>query len=234
MANIYDDVELLQNQVAALQSTVTLLNSRLTDVEALDGQMLIEGTDLNDLECGRYIIPTVAIAQSLLNAPTSATSFTGIVEVYCGGSTGQKIQKYTICRKDEKLYFERCYYTNAWGSWKVFDATDTGWQNLTLTSGIVSYADTQVPQYRKVGSTVFIRGAVKNVLALGILATLPAGYRPTTTITFIQSTSLRTGGFPMFARYTINAAGEIKLEAISDGASFGDSKWFPISTCFEI
>lgn len=234
MSNIYDDVTELQSQVAALQTTVTLLNSRLTNVEALDGQTLIEGTNLNDLECGRYIIPTVAIAQSLLNAPTSATNYTGMVEVYCGGSGGQKIQKYTICRKDEKLYFERCYYSNTWGAWKVFDATDTGWQSIPLTSGIVSYADTQVPQYRKTGSTVFIRGAVKNVLALGVLATLPTGCRPPATISFIQNTSLRDGDFPMFARFTINAAGEIKLEAISDGASFGESKWFPISTCFEI
>lgn len=234
MSNIYDDVAELQTQVATLQSTVTLLNSRLTKAEALDGQMLISGTDLNNLECGRYIIPTVAIAQSLLNAPTSATNYTGIVEVYCGGNGGQKIQKYTICRKDEKLYFERAYYTNAWGAWKVFDATDTGWQSLPLTTGIAVYADSQVPQYRKIGNTVFIRGAVKNVLALGIIATLPAGYRPTSTITFIQSTSLRTGNFPMFARYTINAAGEIRLEAISDGASFGESKWFPLMTAFTI
>lgn len=234
MSNIYDDVALLQEQVAALESTATLLNSRLTKVEALDGQMLISGTDLNDLECGRYIIPTVAIAQSLLNAPTSATSYTGMLEVYCGGNAGQKIQKYTICRKDEKFYFERSYYSNAWGAWKVFDGTDTGWLNLPLTTGIAVYADSQVPQYRKIGSTVFIRGAVKNVLALGVLATLPAGYRPTATITFIQSTSLRTGGFPMYARYTINAAGEIRLESISDGASFGESKWFPLMTAFTI
>ena len=103
MSNVYDDVAELQLQVANLQSTVALLNSRLVKAEALDGQMLIEGTDLNTLECGRYIIPTVAIAQRLLNAPTGAGSYTGMIEVYCGGSGGQKIQKYTICRKDEKL-----------------------------------------------------------------------------------------------------------------------------------
>lgn len=234
MSNIYDDVTELQSQVAQLQTTVSQLNSRLVKTEALDGQMLIEGTDLNDLECGRYIIPTATVARSLLNAPTGVANYTGMIEVYCGGDYGQKIQKYTICRKDEKLYYERCYYSNSWGAWKVFDATDTGWQSIPLTSGIVSYADTQVPQYRKTGSTVFIRGAVKNVLALGVLATLPAGCRPPATISFMQNTSLRDGGFPMFTRFTINAAGEIKLEAISDGASFGESKWFPISTCFEI
>lgn len=234
MANIYDDVAELQTQVATLQSTVTLLNSRLTNVEALDGQMLIEGADLNDLDCGRYIIPTVAIAQSLLNAPTGTGNYTGIVEVYCGGNGGQKIQKYTICRKDEKLYFERCYYTNSWGDWKVFDAKDTGWVNLPLASGIVSYATTQVPQYRKIGKTVFVRGAVKNVLSSGVIATLPAGYRPSSTISFVQNTSVRTGNFAMFARFTVNSAGEIKIEAISDGAEYGETKWFPISTCFTV
>lgn len=234
MANIYDDVATLQEQVAALQTTVTLHNARLVKVEALDGQTLVAGTDLNNLDCGRYIIPTVTVAQSLLNAPTAATNYTGMLEVYCGGSGGQKIQKYTICRKDEKLYFERCYYSNSWGTWKVFDSTDTGWTNISLASGVVSYADSQIPQCRKVGSTVFVRGAVKNVFGTGVLATLPSGYRPTATISFIQNTSLREGGFPMFSRFTINAAGEIKLEAISDGASFDESKWFPIHMCFEI
>lgn len=234
MSNIYDDVATLQEQVAALQTTATLHNARLVKVEALDGQMLVAGTDLNNLDCGRYIIPTVAVAQSLLNAPTAAANYTGMLEVFCGGSGGQKIQKYTICRKEEKVYFERCYYSNSWGAWKVFDATDTGWLNLTLTSGIESYADTQIPQCRKIGNTVFVRGAVKNVSATGIVATLPVGCRPTATISFVQNTSLRTGNFAMFARYSINWAGEIKLEGISDGASFGDSKWFPIHTCFDI
>lgn len=234
MSNVYDDVAELQLQVANLQSTVALLNSRLVKAEALDGQMLIEGTDLNTLECGRYIIPTVAIAQSLLNAPTGAGSYTGMIEVYCGGSGGQKIQKYTICRKDEKLYYERCYYSNTWGDWKIFDATDSGWVNLTLASGVTAYAPTQLPQCRKIGKAVYIRGAVKNVLSNGVLATLPAGYRPNTTIAFAQVTSVRTGNFAMFARYTINSAGEIKLEAISDGADYGETKWFPISTCFSI
>lgn len=109
---------------------------------------------------------------------------------------------------------------------------DSGWRTLTLTTGIVSYAETQTPQCRKIGKMVFVRGAVKNVFAVGVLATLPAGFRPNATISFIQNTSLREGGFPMFARFTINAAGEIKLEAISDGAAFGESKWFPIHFSF--
>lgn len=234
MANVYDDVAELQAQMATMQSTVALLNSRLTNVEALDGQMLIEGTDLNNLECGRYIIPTVTVAQSLLNAPTGAGSYTGMIEVYCGGSGGQKIQKYTVCRKEEKLYFERCYYSNSWGAWKVFDATDTGWVGLTLASGVVAYAPTQIPQCRKIGKTVYIRGAVKNVLDKGVIAILPEGYRPNSTISFVQNTSVRTGNFAMYARWTINAGGEIKLEAISDGAEYDETKWFPISACFTI
>lgn len=112
--------------------------------------------------------------------------------------------------------------------------SDSEWLNLPLTDGVESYGSTQVPQYRKIGNIVFIRGAVKNVLATGTLGTLPIGYRPTTTVSFIQNTSLRTGNFPMFARYTINSSGEIRLEAISDGASFGESKWFPIMTTFTI
>lgn len=111
---------------------------------------------------------------------------------------------------------------------------DSGWLNLTLAEGIQVYANTQIPQYRRVGNTVFIRGAVKNVTATGVVAILPTGFRTDKTISFVQNTSLRTGNFAMFARYTINSSGEIRLEAVSDGAAIEATKWFPIHTVFEI
>lgn len=230
MANVYDDVAELQAQMATMQSTVALLNSRLTNVEALDGQMLIEGTDLNTLECGRYIIPTVAVAQSLLNAPTGAGSYTGMIEVYCGGSGGQKIQKYTVCRKEEKLYFERCYYSNSWGAWKVFDATDTGWVGLTLASGVVAYAPTQIPQCRKIGKTVYIRGGVKGIVNDNTLVgTLPAGYRPTRVVHFLQNKTA-SGNTPMAARWKIESDGDI-IMVFSETQSEA-THWYGLDTSF--
>lgn len=229
MSNIYDDVATLQERVAALQTTATLHNARLVKVEALDGQMLVAGTDLNNLDCGRYIIPTVAVAQGLLNVPTAAANYTRMLGVFCGGSGSQKIQKYTICRKEEKVYFERCYYSNSWGAWKVFDATDAGWVNLTLTSGVASYGGTQTPQCRKVGNTVFVRGAVKNVLGAGVLATLPVGCRPERVFHFLQNKSA-SGGVPMIARWKIESDGDIVMVFSEDHATA--THWFALDTTF--
>lgn len=111
---------------------------------------------------------------------------------------------------------------------------DSGWQNLTLSGGASAYADSQIPQYRKIGKIVFLRGAVKNISGACTIGILPIGCRPETTFSFIQNTSIRTGSFAMNARYTINSDGEIRLEFISDGAAYDTTKWFPIHASFAI
>lgn len=112
--------------------------------------------------------------------------------------------------------------------------SDSGWNALPLSEGVEAYATTQIPQYRKIGKVVFIRGAVKGITATGTIATLPAGYRPAATMPFVQNTSQRSGPFTMVARYTINNAGAINLESVSDGATLAADKWFPIATSFTI
>lgn len=114
--------------------------------------------------------------------------------------------------------------------------TDTGWLDLTLNEGIESYSANQKPQYRKIGKIVFIRGAVTNIPERNtILATLPEGFRPVSVSnTYVQNTSLRTGDFAMIARLTINTSGVLKLEGISDGASYDDGKWFPITCSYPV
>ena len=113
--------------------------------------------------------------------------------------------------------------------------TDTGWIDLPLDSGVQAYNSNQTPKYRKIGKIVFLRGAVTNILERNtIIGTLPAGFRPATVShPYIQNTSMRTGNFPMFSRIIVGTDGIIKLEAISDGAAFGN-KWFPINCCFVI
>lgn len=115
-------------------------------------------------------------------------------------------------------------------------ATDTGWIDLTLAEGIESYSANQKPQYRKIGKIVFIRGAVTNIPERNtVIATLPIGFRPVSVSnTYVQNTSLRTGDFAMIARLTINTSGVLKLEGISDGASYEDGKWFPITCSYPV
>lgn len=112
---------------------------------------------------------------------------------------------------------------------------DTGWLPLTLQNGVEAYSTNQVPQYRKVGKIVFVRGAVKNITARDtVIATLPAGFRPVgASHTYVQNTSQRTGNFAMYSRMIVNTSGAIKLEGITDGAAYGD-KWFPIGCSFVV
>jgi hypothetical protein len=56
--------------------------------------------------------------------------------------------------------------------------TPTPWTTLPLVNGWVSYGAGYVPQYRKVGDNVQIRGLAKDGAATGGLFTLPVGFRP--------------------------------------------------------
>ena len=109
---------------------------------------------------------------------------------------------------------------------------DSGWLTLPLADGIQPYGG--APQYRKIGKIVTIRGAIKNVLGTGVVATLPAGYRPTYSVPYVQNTSLRTGNFAMFTRMIAGTDGGIRVEAISDGAVFAADKWFPLNCVFAV
>lgn len=112
---------------------------------------------------------------------------------------------------------------------------DTGWIDLTLASGVEAYNSGQTPKYRKIGKIVFIRGAVKNIQDRDTtIATLPVGFRPASiSYPYVQNTSIRTGNFAMFSRMIVGTDGRIRLEAISDGAAYGN-KWFPITCSFVI
>lgn len=112
------------------------------------------------------------------------------------------------------------------------DLTDTGWNTLPLEDGIQAYGG--APQYRRIGKVVSIRGAVKNVLAAGVLATLPEGCRPAYSVSYVQNTSMRSSTCAMFARMLVGADGKIQVQAISDGAAFAADKWFPIHCTFLI
>lgn len=108
--------------------------------------------------------------------------------------------------------------------------SDTGWLNLPLADGIQPYG--RAPQYRKIGKLVAIRGAVKNVLAPGPIATLPVGYRPTYSVPYVQNTSMRSTTCAMYDRMIVGADGVIQVQAISDGATFAADKWFPLHCTF--
>lgn len=60
----------------------------------------------------------------------------------------------------------------------IDDVSDTGWINLSLLNGVTAFVP-YIPQYRKVGKNVFIRGSISNITSANItFATLPSGFRP--------------------------------------------------------
>lgn len=119
-------------------------------------------------------------------------------------------------------------------SLKAAAITDTGWLTLPLAEGICDYGGS-TPQYRKIGNVVFVRGAVQNVLDKNtVVAALPEGCRPSVSHNYIQNTSMRPSYLGMNARLAVKSNGDIVVETISDGACYGEDKWFPLHTDFAI
>lgn len=78
------------------------------------------------------------------------------------------------------------YFDNAFKALlrKGFELPDTGWQTLTLSSGVTS-AGTE-PKYQHLGHIVKIRGNVKGIATRGkVIATLPEAARPSSTVNAI-------------------------------------------------
>ena len=97
--------------------------------------------------------------------------------------------------------------------------SDSGWINLTLNSGwtMDNYA-AEVPQYRKIGNIVYLRGLVNaTALAGNVIATVPVGYRPTGYFNRFAC-ALNQGEFVMIQ---INANGQI-----NDYAKGGSGRGF--------
>ena len=197
MSNVYDDVELLQQQVATLQ----------TQIAGLALKTIAENTDLNTLTVGNYVIPNETICATLLNKPCIANS-TGYITVIEGGSDGQLIMIYRTCSKAYPSYWQRSYYGNAWGDWLYIPVMDSGWIDLPLTSGVTAHnANTFPCRYRKVGNMVWVQGAVKGITATDtVVATLPESYRPSKS--FYKMTASNGGYYDTF---NVRNNGELRL-----------------------
>lgn len=218
MSNVYEDVEALQLAVAEMQT-------QLTNIKI---QTITEGTDLNTLTAGRYMIPTAEISATLLNKPIS-TNWTGIIEVYPAGNAGQLIQRYCPVSKDFESYYQRAYYSGAWGEWKVVSLKFTDWTDLPLADGISAYSEAQKPRYMRTNKTVFLSGVIKGLTEQdSLVGTLPSGFRPAKRVILpiasvgqcISKISIDTDGTIIYNRSTIEPITEVN--------------WHSIACCFEV
>jgi hypothetical protein len=108
---------------------------------------------------------------------------------------------------------------------------NTPWLNLTLASGISDYTAGNNAKYKRKGGIVYLKGAVKGIVALDkVIATLPTGYRPTGSAhSFTAPTSGKN-----HARWIVNTDGTIQLENVSQAALPASGDFFPIHTCFPV
>lgn len=205
--SIYDDVEQLQADVTQLQSDMTAAQADITALQNMNGRTpLSANTNLNSLGAGQYYIPSYDVSVTISNRP-DATGQTAAIDVVEAGSTGQLVMIYRGCIKEYINEYVRVYYAGAWGDWLKDGGNDSGWINLTLNSGwtMNDYA-AEVPQYRKIGKIVYLRGLVNATTAAGnIIATLPAGFRPSGYFNRFPA-ALNQGEFAMIQ---INANGQI-------------------------
>lgn len=68
--------------------------------------------------------------------------------------------------------------------------SDSGWIDLTLLNGVQAYNENQVPQYRKIGNRVYLRGVFKNVTTFPTnIAQLPVDFRPSQRIIYFMATN---------------------------------------------
>ena len=115
-------------------------------------------------------------------------------------------------------------------------ALDTGWLDLELADGVGAHQD-GVPQYRRIGNVVHLRGAFTNVMESGVIcSTLLIGFRPTEQAHVFTQTASRVEAVNgvFLVDWRIDVDGNIILVRNSNSEDFGDETWFPIHTSFII
>lgn len=101
-------------------------------------------------------------------------SGTGILRVESAGEEGQVRQVVTTCSKTEPLIYERYYYQLAWGEW-VLITNDTGWLDITLSSGVKVDTEHGYFKGRYKNGILYIKGGVSGVTSnWQMIASLPA------------------------------------------------------------
>lgn len=113
--------------------------------------------------------------------------------------------------------------SGVWRGWRVQDARDTGWINITGFNSGWSTDATNPPAYRKVGNKVSLRGVVHMDTAAkkGVIATLPAGYRPMVGNQNGWICARQTTGVNYMAEVYVSSAGNLEVVWINGNGTQG-------------
>lgn len=180
--------------------------------------LLPTNQDLNNLiDPGYYVVGSTAVSGTIKNKPPMTATETALVEIIPMGDGLQRLQRYTVCDKDDQYTWQRLYYSTTWGSWMLI-AGCSGWKNLTIDAAFNPYSDSTAPRYRVNGSLVTVMGAVSPKTAYTSSATkvtcasgIPEALRPDTPLTFVCQGSgmnrwacgIETNGTVTVSRYGV-------------------------------
>lgn len=139
---------------------------------------------------------------------------------------------YAIVEKGSAYSYVTIVSSNESNNYKITDTSyedlnDSGWIEATLTDSFTSYGTNTIPEYRKVGKQVEIRGSVKPTTTItastnGVtMFTLPEGYRPSKDVLEICQGSgrnvwllnIKTSGAVTIARYGTTSIIDIPTSA---------------------
>ena len=201
---------------------------------------LVASQDLNALlEPGYYIVGSTAVSGTILNKPPMTNTETALVEVIAMGDGLQRLQRYTLCDKDDQYTWQRLYYSSTWGAWTLV-AGSSGWKNLTLDDGFALYngSATNQPKYRVSGNMVTVKGVVSPKTAytssttkVTIAGTLPEYLRPDLALSFVcQGSGLNrwTCGIETNGTITISRYG------VTENASVTTTAWLVFNCTYSI
>lgn len=112
---------------------------------------------------------------------------------------------------------------------------DTGWIDIPLANDITAYDERTIPQYRRYGSIVYIRGAVKGISARNqVIGTIPSDeYNPNDQSHQYIAPITTVDGTTRIGRYNISVTGIITIENTSDGDYLND-RWHSLATSYMI
>ncbi len=142
-------------------------------------------------DSGYYVIPNTATSATILNKPPVSGTSTALVELLPMGDGTQRLQRVTLCDKDDQLVWQRILYSGTWSGW-VLAGGCSGWKNLTLDSAFNAYSSNTSPKYRVNGNLVTVMGAVSPKTAFTSSADkvtfasgIPEYFRPNTPLAFV-------------------------------------------------
>lgn len=200
--------------------------------------LLPTNQDLDALiDPGYYVVGNTTISGTIKNKPPLTSTETALVEVIAMGEGLQRLQRYSMCDKDDQYIWQRLYYSTTWGRWMLI-AGCSGWKNLTIDAAFNPYSDNTAPRYKVNGNLVTVMGAVSPKTAYTSSATkvtcasgIPEALRPDTPLTFVcQGSGLNSWACGIETNGTVT----VSRYGITENVSVPTSAWLIFNCTYSI